>query len=38
MNIEIDDTWIVDSTNIIDYFYFNLYFNRDNFYFIETYL
>ncbi len=38
MIIEIDDTWIVDIDNLINYYYFDIYFNSDQYYYIEPYL
>ncbi len=38
MIIEIDDTWIVDIDNLIDYYYYDIYFNADKYYNIEPYL
>jgi hypothetical protein len=39
MSMEIvDNDWVVDFDNLIDYFYFNIFFNRDDYYFIEPYL
>ena len=33
----IDDDYFIDSDNIINYYYFNLYFNQDNYYDCEGY-
>ena len=32
MMVIIDDDWIIDSDDLIDYFYFELFFNKDNYY------
>ncbi len=37
MIIYIDD-FVIDLTNLIDYYYFDIYFNSDKYYHIEPYL
>jgi len=37
MMVLIDD-WIVDDSNLINYFYFNIFYNNDGYYDMEDYL
>ena len=32
------DDWIVDDSNLINYFYFNIFYNNDGYYDMEDYL
>jgi hypothetical protein len=33
MLVVIDDEWVIDDDKVIDYHFFNLYFNQDNYYY-----
>ena len=37
MVLIIDDDWVIDVNNLLDYYYFNLYFNQDGYYDCEGY-
>lgn len=30
--VVIDDDWIIDTNNLLNYYYFNLYLNQDSYY------
>ena len=38
MILIIDDDWVADLSNLIDYYYYDLYFNTNNNYIIKSYL